>query len=209
MTLKLATTLDGRIATRTGESQWITGSAARRAAHALRAQYDAVMVGVGTVQADNPELTCRLPRFRRGAGLRIIADTHLRTRLMSRVVASAREVSTWFLHGPGADAARAAALRDAGVRLIAVPAAEPGIDLHAALAALGEAGLTRLLVEGGAQLAGALLRAGLVDRLAWFHAPIVMGGDGLAGGRGVRDRRARRGARASYGTRRARLARTC
>jgi diaminohydroxyphosphoribosylaminopyrimidine deaminase/5-amino-6-(5-phosphoribosylamino)uracil reductase len=180
VTLKLATTLDGRIATRSGESQWITGPEARRAAHALRAQHDAVMVGVGTVQSDNPELTCRIPGLRRGRDLRIIADTHLRTRLMSRVVASAREVPTWFLHGPGADPERAAAMRDAGAALIGVPAAEPGIDLAAALAALGEAGLTRLLVEGGAQIASALLRAGLVDRLAWFHAPTVMGGDGLA-----------------------------
>ncbi|MBV8915992.1 MAG: bifunctional diaminohydroxyphosphoribosylaminopyrimidine deaminase/5-amino-6-(5-phosphoribosylamino)uracil reductase RibD, partial [Acetobacteraceae bacterium] len=178
VTLKLASTLDGRIATRTGESQWITGPQARRFAHALRAQHDGVMVGVGTVQTDNPELTCRIPGFRRGSDLRIIADTHLRTRLMSRVVVSARDIPTWFLHGPGADPERAAALREAGARLFAVPAAEPGIDLAAGLGALADAGLTRLLVEGGAQIAGALLRAGLVDRIAWFHAPSVMGGDG-------------------------------
>ena len=179
VTLKLATTLDGKIATRTGESQWITGPAARRAAHALRARHDAVMVGAGTVHTDNPELTCRIPGLRRNPDLRIVADTHLRTRLLSRVVASAQEIPTWLLHGPGADKARAAGFRDAGVRLIEVPTAEPGIDLPASLAALGQAGLTLLLVEGGAQLASALLRAGLVDRLAWFHAPSVMGGDGL------------------------------
>ena len=179
VTLKLATTLDGRIATKAGESQWITGHAARRAAHALRAQHDAVMVGSGTVYSDNPELTCRIPGLRRGRDLRIVADTHLRTRLMSRVVASAAEVPTWFLHGPGADPERAAALRGTGATLIEVPLAEPGIDLAASVAALGQAGLTRVLVEGGAQLAGAMLRAGLVDRLAWFHAPSVMGGDGL------------------------------
>jgi diaminohydroxyphosphoribosylaminopyrimidine deaminase/5-amino-6-(5-phosphoribosylamino)uracil reductase len=178
VTLKLATTLDGRIATRTGESQWITGPEARRMAHALRAQHDGVMVGVGTVQTDNPELTCRIAGFRRGADLRIVADSHLRTRLMSRVVVTAREVPTWFLHTPSADAERAAALKAAGARLFTVPPAEPGIDLAAGLAALAEAGLTRLLVEGGAQIAGALLRAGLVDRIAWFHAPSIMGGDG-------------------------------
>jgi diaminohydroxyphosphoribosylaminopyrimidine deaminase/5-amino-6-(5-phosphoribosylamino)uracil reductase len=98
---------------------------------------------------------------------------------MSRVIASAREVPTWFLHGPGADTARAAGFRAAGARLIEVKMGEPGIDLYAALAALGEAGLTRLLVEGGAQLAAAMLRADLVDELAWFHAPSVIGGDGL------------------------------
>lgn len=179
VTLKLASTLDGRIATRSGESQWITGHHARRAAHALRAEHDAVMVGSGTVQTDNPELTCRIRGMRRNRDLRIVADTHLRTRLMSRVIASAAETPTWFLHAAGADPARAAAFREAGARLITVKQGEPGIDLVAALAALGAEGLTRLLVEGGAQLAGALLRAGLVDRLAWFHAPTVMGGDGL------------------------------
>ena len=179
VTLKLASTLDGRIATRSGESQWITGPAARRAAHALRAQHDALMVGAGTVAADDPELTCRIPGVRRTRDLRIVADTHLRTRPTARVVASAAETPTWLLHAANADPARAAAFREAGVRLITVPAADAGLDLGAALAALGEAGLTRLLVEGGAQLAGALLRAGLVDRLAWFHAPAVMGGDGL------------------------------
>lgn len=179
VTLKLASTLDGRIATRTGESQWITGPAARRAAHALRAGHDAVMVGSGTVHADNPELTCRINGLRRGPDLRIVADTHLRSPLMSRVVASARETPTWILHGPGADKPRAEAFRDAGVRLIPVPAGEPGIDLDAALDLLGEAGLTSVLVEGGAHIAGALLRAGLVDRLAWFHAPTIMGGDGM------------------------------
>jgi len=178
VTLKLASTLDGRIATRTGESQWITGPEARRLAHALRGTHDGVMVGVGTVQTDNPELTCRIPGFRRAPSLRIIADTHLRTRLLARVLATAKDVPTWFLHAAGADRDRAEALRQAGARLFEVRAAEPGIDLAAGLGALAQAGLTRLLVEGGAQIAGALLRAGLVDRIAWFHAPSVMGGNG-------------------------------
>ena len=179
VTLKLASTLDGRIATRTGESQWITGPAARRAAHALRGEHDAVLAGVGTIVADDAELTCRIPGFRRGPELRIVVDTRLRTPLTTKVVATAREVSTWVLHAPGADAARAAALRTAGVRLIEVAAGPDGVDLSAGLQALGRAGLTRVLVEGGAQIAGSLLAAGLVDRIAWFHAPAVMGGDGL------------------------------
>jgi len=178
VTLKLASTLDGRIATRTGESQWITGPAARRAAHALRGQHDAVLAGVGTVQADNPELTCRIPGYRRAPDLRIVVDSHLRTGLTARVVSTAATVPTWFLHCSGADADRALALNEAGVRLIEVAGAEHGIDLAAGMQALGAAGLTRVLVEGGAQIAGALLRAGLVDRVAWFHAPSVMGGDG-------------------------------
>ena len=179
VTLKLASTLDGRIATRTGESRWITGPAARRAAHALRGEHDAVLAGVGTVQSDDPELTCRIAGFRWGPDLRVVVDTKLRTRLEARVVASAREVPTWVLHGPGADPGRVAAFRDAGVTLMGVPMGEAGIDLAAGLAELGRAGLTRVLVEGGAMIAASLLRAGLVDRLAWFHAPSVMGGDGL------------------------------
>lgn len=180
VTLKLASTLDGRIATRAGESQWITGPEARRAAHALRGCHDAVLAGVGTVLADDPELTCRIPGYRRGPDLRVVLDGRLRTPSTARVVATARRTPTWIVHRPEADPAAARTLDGAGVRLIAVPGAGdgPGVDPAAALRALGEAGLTRLMVEGGARVAGSLLRAGLVDRLAWFHAPAVMGGDG-------------------------------
>lgn len=180
VTLKLATTLDGRIATGTGESRWITGPEARRTAHALRGQHDAILVGIGTVLIDNPDLTCRLRGYRRTPDLRIIADSRLRLDLSSHLVSTARETPTWMLHGPGIEPARCAVLEEAGVRLIEVGTDSAGIDLAAAMQALGQAGLTRLLVEGGARLAGSLLRAGLVDRLAWFHAPGVMGGDGLA-----------------------------
>jgi len=178
VTLKLASTLDGRIATHGGESRWITGEPARRAAHALRGRHDAVLVGVGTVLADDPELTCRLPGFRPTPIVRVVADSHLRTPLTARLVATARDTSTWMLIRHGTDAIRRAAFADLGIRLIEVPGADAGVDLHAGLALLGGAGITRLLVEGGAQIAAALLRAGLVDRVAWFHAPSVMGGDG-------------------------------
>ena len=178
ITLKLASTLDGRIATRTGESQWITGPEARRAAHALRGQHDAVLAGVGTVLADDPELTCRIPGYRKTPDLRVVVDSRLRTPTTARVVATAATMPTWFLHRADADAERARGLQVAGARLIEVAGAEGGVDLVAAMQALGAAGLTRVLVEGGAQIAGGLLRAGLVDRIAWFHAPGVMGGDG-------------------------------
>lgn len=179
ITLKLASTLDGRIATRTGESQWITGPAARRAAHALRGEHDAVLAGVGTIVADDAELTCRIPGFRRGRELRVVVDTRLRTPLGAKVVSTAHEVPTWVLHAAGADEARVVALRGAGVKLIEVAAGPGGVDMSAGAQALGQAGLTRVLIEGGAQIAGSLLGAGLVDRIAWFHAPAVMGGDGL------------------------------
>ena len=184
VTLKLATTLDGRIATAGGESQWITGPEARRAAHALRGNHDAVLAGVGTVQADNPALTCRIPGFKRAPDVRVVLDSHLRTRLMAQLVVSARATPTWILHRPDADPARRRALEAAGVVLFGVPGGSHGVDLTAGLEALARAGLTRVLVEGGAQVAGALLRAGLVDRLAWFHAPGVIGGDGWPAAQG-------------------------
>ncbi len=177
VTLKLASTLDGRIATRGGESRWITGEAARRAAHVLRGRHDAILVGVGTVLADDPDLTCRLPGFRPTPIVRIVADSHLRTPLTARLVISARASPTWMLSRHGTDRLRHHAFVEQGIRVIAVAGAEAGVDLQAGLLALGTAGITRLLVEGGAQVAAALLRARLVDRIAWFHAPAVMGGD--------------------------------
>jgi diaminohydroxyphosphoribosylaminopyrimidine deaminase/5-amino-6-(5-phosphoribosylamino)uracil reductase len=178
VTLKLATTLDGRLATATGESQWITGEPARRAAHLLRGQSDAVLVGVGTVQADDPALTCRLPGVKHVPMVRVVADSHLRTRLTAALVATARDHPTWLIHREGAESERRQALQAAGVRLIEVGAGSMGVDAAAGLAALGAAGINRLLVEGGAQLAASLLRDRLVDRIVWFHAPGVIGGDG-------------------------------
>ena len=181
VTLKLATTLDGKIATHAGESQWITGPEARRMAHAIRARHDAVMVGVGTVMADDPDLTCRIPGYDRRPVVRIVADSHLRTPLTKRLIATARETPTWMLIRSGCDSARRRAFESLGVRVIELAASPAGVDLVAGLQALGEAGITRLMVEGGGQIAAALLRAGLVDRLAWFHAPTTMGSDGWPG----------------------------
>lgn len=179
VTLKLAATLDGRIATSAGESRWITGPAARRAGHALRGRHDAVMVGVGTLLTDDPDLTCRIAGFRPTPVVRVIADSHLRTRLTARLVATAREAPTWILARGDADPDRRLALVEAGVGVLAVGAGQGlGVDLPQALQALAQRGITSVLVEGGAQLAAALLRDDLVDRIAWFHAPAVMGADG-------------------------------
>ena len=178
VTLKLASTLDGRIATRGGESRWITGEAARKAAHALRGRHDAVLVGVGTVLADDPELTCRISGYRPNPIVRVVADSHLRTPLTSRLVRTAQDMPTWMLIRPGTGAERRRGFADAGVKLIEVAGGSIGVEPAEALRALGEPGITRVLVEGGAQLAASLLRAGLVDRIAWFHAPAILGADG-------------------------------
>ena len=178
--LKTATTLDGRIATRGGESRWITGEAARARAHGLRASHDAVMVGIGTALADDPMLDCRLPGLARRSPLRIVVDSRARLPLTSRLVKTAGEPPTWLVTLPGAAAKRRAAYDEAGVEVIEVEADGDGnLDLAAAARTLGDRGLTRVLVEGGGRLAAGLLRARLVDRLLWFRAPRLIGGDGL------------------------------
>ena len=180
VTLKLATSLDGRIATASGESRWITGPAARERAHLLRATHDAILVGTDTVLADNPQLTCRLPGLVEHSPVRVVIDRQLRVPLDSRLFVEARMVPTWVLTLATADQARQKALGDAGVVVIPAEPDKGGrIDLATALGLLGERGLTRLLVEGGGRLAAALLRAGLVDRLVWLHAPLLLGSDGI------------------------------
>ena len=181
VTLKVATTLDGRIATHGGESRWITGDVARSWAHALRANHDAVMVGLGTATADNPRLTCRLPGLEDRSPLRVVIDARLRLPLGSHLVSGAGEFPTWIVTLGDGKAARRAVYLERGVELIEVDADENGNpDLRHALHALGGRGLTRLLVEGGGKLAAALLSARLVDRLAWFRSPGIIGGDGMA-----------------------------
>jgi diaminohydroxyphosphoribosylaminopyrimidine deaminase/5-amino-6-(5-phosphoribosylamino)uracil reductase len=178
ITLKLATSLDGRIATRTGASRWITGEEARQRAHQLRASHDAIMVGSGTALADDPELMCRLPGLEQGSPVRIVLDGRLRLPANSRLVRTAREVPTWVITG-SADPSRADALAACGIEIIRLPGADQ--TARPALAALAERGITRLLVEGGATLAGSLLRAGLVDRLHLYQAPILLGAEAMPG----------------------------
>ncbi len=138
------------------------------------------MIGIGTALADDPRLDCRLPGLADRSPARIIVDARMQLPLTSQLVRSAHERPTWLLVVAGAAAKRRAAYKAAGLRLIEVEAADDGrLDLAAGVRALGALGLTRVLVEGGARLAAGLLRAGLVDRLIWFRAPRVMGGDGL------------------------------
>ena len=180
ITLKLATSLDGRIATAGGESRWISGPAARERTHAFRADHDAILVGIGTVLADDPQLTCRLPGLDGRSPVRVVIDRQLRIPAAARLVVDAQLVPTWIVTLRSADPARREALLARGVILIDVdPDSEGQINLAAALEAIGARGITRLLVEGGAALGAALIRARLVDRLAWVHAPLLLGGDGV------------------------------
>ncbi|MBS0573530.1 MAG: bifunctional diaminohydroxyphosphoribosylaminopyrimidine deaminase/5-amino-6-(5-phosphoribosylamino)uracil reductase RibD [Proteobacteria bacterium] len=177
LTLKLAASLDGRIATAAGESRWITGPEARHMVHHLRASHDAVMIGAGTARADDPLLTVR------GMGMvrqpvRIVAARTLDLPLTGALARSAHEAPLWLLHGPLADPARRAAWEAAGAGLIEVAETEHGLDMAGALAALGARGLTRVFCEGGGLLAAALLGAGLADDLALFHVGLALGADG-------------------------------
>jgi diaminohydroxyphosphoribosylaminopyrimidine deaminase/5-amino-6-(5-phosphoribosylamino)uracil reductase len=180
VTMKIAASLDGRTATHSGESQWITGGAARARGHLLRAQSDAIMIGSGTALIDDPLLSCRLPGLEDRSPVRVVVDSRLTLSLTSRLVASAREIPLWVLTGSGNSPERLAAFDECGVELIEVRRDPDGnVDLADALRELGSRGLTRLLVEAGGHLAAALLRQDLVDRLAWFRAPLLIGGDGL------------------------------
>ncbi|MEO3435525.1 bifunctional diaminohydroxyphosphoribosylaminopyrimidine deaminase/5-amino-6-(5-phosphoribosylamino)uracil reductase RibD [Inquilinus sp. CAU 1745] len=180
VTLKFATTLDGRIATHRGDSRWITDEAARACAHLLRAEADAILVGSGTVLADDPLLTCRLAGLEDRSPVRVVMDSRLAVPLTSALVRTAGEVPTWLYTLKDAPDERAAVLRDCGVEVVELAADRAGRPrLDALLADLGRRGITRLLVEGGARLSATFLRERLVDRIEWFRAPSVLGGDGL------------------------------
>lgn len=152
VSLKLATSLDGKIATYSGESQWITGEEARRYGHFLRSRYDAVATGIGTVLADDPMLTCRLPGLEDTSPVRVVFDRQGRLPAHSKLAKSADKIPLWIMKS----------------------------GLEEAMAELVERGITRLLVEAGGKLSTAFLQSGLVDRMYWFRAPLMIGNDGVA-----------------------------
>ena len=185
VTMKYAMTLDGKIATRTGASQWITGEEARRRVHKDRHANAAIMAGAGTVLADDPLLTCRLEGGKKP--LRVICDTRLRTPLDSRIVKTAEDVPTVLAVGPEAGS-RAAPYEAAGCQVWTLPLKEGRVDLAALMDRLGEAETDSLLLEGGGTLNWAMLEAGLVQRVQAYIAPKLFGGVGAkspVGGTGV------------------------
>jgi diaminohydroxyphosphoribosylaminopyrimidine deaminase/5-amino-6-(5-phosphoribosylamino)uracil reductase len=180
VTLKLATTLDGKIATATGHSQWITGSQARAYTHLLRAQHDAVMVGSGTVLADDPDLRVRHHGLTGRRPVRVVLDSNLKTPLMAKMIETAAQTPVWFVHSQTADEKAVHDKMATGCKYLPVADSTDGLNLSAAMQTLGDQGLTRVFCEGGGNLAAGLLQAGLVDQLIVMTAGKAVGGDGLS-----------------------------
>lgn len=178
VTLKLATSLDGRIATGSGESRWITGEAARQAVHQLRSEHDAVLVGAETALADDPELTVRLAGYTGRQPARVVLDSRQRISPGCKLVRTAREIPTYIISTNEPDPALAAA----GVHILRVRAVgEDRPELRIVVQALADEGFSSIFVEGGGQVAASFLRCGLVDRMEWFRAPVLIGGEGRPG----------------------------
>ena len=178
VTLKAAVTLDGKLATGSGDSKWVTGELARARVHALRNQVDAVLVGRNTVTRDDPQLTTRLPAGDGHDPVRVVLDSSLRMDVAARMLRSGSLASTVVIGTSAASSRRAAALRHAGAEVWQVAASDGHVDMETALRALAKAGLQHVLVEGGAAVFGSVLRAGLADELWLFMAPKILGSEG-------------------------------
>jgi diaminohydroxyphosphoribosylaminopyrimidine deaminase / 5-amino-6-(5-phosphoribosylamino)uracil reductase len=179
--LKLAVSSDDKIGAAGRKPVAITGEAAKTRVHLLRAQSDAILVGIGTVLADDPLLTCRLPGMEARSPVRVVLDRALRLPGTSRLVHSARETPLWVMTSNLSEAPAAVKLGAAGAQVIRVlaTATPPGLDLPAALHALSEKGITTLMVEGGARVASSFVAAGLADEIWLLRGPDVVGADGV------------------------------
>jgi diaminohydroxyphosphoribosylaminopyrimidine deaminase / 5-amino-6-(5-phosphoribosylamino)uracil reductase len=172
VTLKLATSLDGRIGTAGGESQWITGPEARALGQMLRATHDAIAIGSNTALKDDPELTCRLPGLASASPVRAVLDRRFRLPMASKLARTARQVPVWVLTAPEAPQRN-------DIAAFGVERVQCDGSVEGALVALAARGVTRVLVEGGATIAAELIKADLVDQIVWFNAGAVIGGDGM------------------------------
>jgi len=182
ITLKIATTLDGKIATQNGESEWITGEVARKAGHKLRANHDAIMVGSGTSISDNPSLTCRLSGIENKHKLRIVLDGRLRVPEDGVLAQTAKKVPVLIFtaFGDKDKFKKIKRLEALGVSVVIIKKNGKRMDFKAIMEELSARGITRLLVEGGGSLAASLMLSDLVDEIAWFRAPTIMGDDGVS-----------------------------
>jgi diaminohydroxyphosphoribosylaminopyrimidine deaminase/5-amino-6-(5-phosphoribosylamino)uracil reductase len=173
--LKAAATLDGFIGTSCGDSKWITNESSRRFAHRLRSLGDAVVVGIGTVLADDPMLTVRLPGKRvRRQPVRIVLDTKLQLSLESQLVRSAAQSSVWAVCGSDAPVEKETAMKGAGVEVIRADSRSSGIEIAPLLKELGKRRISSMLVEGGSRVLGAFLESGFSDEFHFFYAPKIL-----------------------------------
>lgn len=177
---KTATSLDGKIATASGHSKWITGDDARRRGHLLRARHDAILTGVGTAVADDPDLTCRLPGLSDHSPVRIVVDSQLRLPAELNLVRTARTRPTWVITTPDASPENEAALAEHGVSVFRVARNDLNqVDIKALSRLLVDQEMTRVLIEGGSAIASSFLKENLVDQIYWFRAPKIIGSDGM------------------------------
>jgi len=175
--IKCAATLDGRIATKTGDSRWVSGEKSRLFVHGLRNAADAIMVGIDTIKNDNPRLTTRLNNRKGTDPVRIILDTHLSISEDARVLQPDSDSDTIIVTGTSASKDRKAAIKKKGVRIIESSVKEGLIDLDVLMDSLGSLGITSLLIEGGSRVIASSLAAGIVDKVLFFYAPKILGGD--------------------------------
>jgi diaminohydroxyphosphoribosylaminopyrimidine deaminase/5-amino-6-(5-phosphoribosylamino)uracil reductase len=179
VTLKLAVSADGMIGKREGGRMIITGRAAFDRVQAIRAESDAVLIGIGTVLVDNPRLTVRHPGLEGRSPIRVILDRTARLPVDSHLATTAREVPAWLIVGPEAPAERRGALAKAGVEIIEAKEGPGGVDFNEVLATLAERGITRVLVEGGSHVASSIVSTGCADEIVLFRASVVVGPDGV------------------------------
>lgn len=179
--LKLASSLDGRIATQSGESKWITGEQARAKVHRMRAEADGVLVGSGTAVADDPELTARLAKPTAKQPVRVVLDTDLRLPSTSKLARTVNQGPVVIYAARGLEPSAVERMSATGANVVFVPRAVAGVDLEHVFHDLKTNwAVNTLLVEGGGSLAASLIKRGLVDKLEWFRAPILLGEEGRA-----------------------------
>ncbi len=188
VTLKIGMSLDGKTATRTGDARWITCEDSRRRVHEMRNAVDAVLVGIGTILADDPDLTTRLPGIDCRHPDRIVIDTHLRIPSRARVLAHRNRGRTILVAGPDAPGSRVRELREIGAEVLVVDGGDRRVDLRLVVERLFALGITSVLIEGGAEIAASSLESGIVDKIVFFISPLLIGGreaPPVIGGRGV------------------------
>lgn len=188
VTAKCAATLDGRIATRTRDSKWVTGERARAYGHELRHAHDAILVGAGTIAADDPQLTTRLDDRTGKDPVRVVLDAGLRIPPTARVLALGSPAETWVVAGPEAPRAARARIERPGVRVLEAETREGLIVLPALMAQLGRMGIQSVLIEGGGRVLASAFAARVVDKVCFFYAPLILGGDDgvpICSGRGA------------------------